>query len=94
MHERDPGPTFAAQSWVGRLTSGDMNDREMRRFRDWVAKPDNERAFQLAVANWRTLGALREGLARTITLPSASSVMRRKLTRWVSFMIPSLNRNG
>lgn len=83
LNEHDPALTSAAQRWVVRLTSGDMTDREMGHFREWVADPHNERVFERELAKWRKLGAIRNGLAGMINLPSPAQVLRRRIARWV-----------
>jgi transmembrane sensor len=83
LNEHDPALISTAQRWVVRLTSGNMSEREMRRFREWSADRENDRAFQREIANWRKLGELRPSLAGSITLPPRAEVLRRRLARWV-----------
>lgn len=80
--ETDPALTDTARRWLVRLTSGEMTEREMVQFREWVEEPGHERIFQRELTNWRKLGQLREGLAGSIRLPSAAQVLRRRLTHW------------
>jgi transmembrane sensor len=82
IDDLDPSVTDAARRWVVRLTSGEMTEREMARFKIWRSDPDCERAFSVEMANWRRLGQLREGLESTIVLPSAAELLRRKMRRW------------
>jgi transmembrane sensor len=82
IDDHDSSMTDEARRWVVRLTSGDMTEREMARFKAWRLDPDCERAFSVEMANWRRLGQLREGMSGSISLPSSASVFRRKVRRW------------
>lgn len=93
LNDHDPALTSAAQRWVVRLTSGEITEREMRRFRDWAADPDNERIFKREMVNWRKLGVLREGLEGIIGLPFPALVMRRRRMRRCCMIASFLRAN-
>jgi len=69
MDEADTGPqidrqtTLAARDWVVRLTSGEVGEEELARFKAWrAAAPGNALAFEQEKRFWRSLGGLREPL--------------------------------
>lgn len=72
----------AARRWIVRLTSGDMTEYELYRFRKWVAEPDHKRVFRCEMTMWRQLGQLREPLAETMARSSFPDSTPKRVSRW------------
>lgn len=72
----------AARRWIVRLTSGDMTEYEMHRFRKWVAEPKHERVFRHEILVWRQLGHLKDEWAGKVDLSVAPALGRKHVWRW------------
>lgn len=70
-----------ARRWVVRLTSGDMTEHELQRFRKWVSEPEHDRVFRREMTAWRRLGQLQGALEGPIDMSSFMAFKRRSRVR-------------
>lgn len=57
-----------ARQWLVRLSSGDMTEEELHKFRCWTQVPAQKEAFGIELEKWRQLEALRPILSGESTL--------------------------